>query len=52
MGMAFLRDHHPSAGREVLMDAQVRARATLVEMGLSIRVIKATDVADPLPSAP
>jgi hypothetical protein len=50
--MAFLRDHRPSAGREVLMDAQVRARATLIKMGFSIRVIKATDVADSLPGAP
>jgi hypothetical protein len=50
--MAFLRDHRPIAGREVLMDAQMHARATLVEMGPSIRVIKVTDVADPPPGAP
>jgi hypothetical protein len=42
----------PIAGREVLMNAHMRARATLVKMGLSIRVIKVTDVADPLSIAP
>jgi hypothetical protein len=49
--MAFLRDHRPITGREVLMDAQMHARATLLKMGPSIRVIKVTDVADSLARA-